>query len=552
MSSIANSEFDSSNNDELVAYLDGELPPAECRAVEARLANDDAYRQQLRDLDQAWEALDTLPPATVDDSFARTTIELACVQAEEDLTQQKSLATVETRSRKRWWIAGGVAAAVVSFLMVRALAVHRNNMLLADLPAIQEAAVLSHVESIEFLRQLAKEVPLSDLKREKDDVAFQRELENFRQANSASLAERRQWIESLSQEEKAVIADRARAFEDRRQSPANRIDKDRLRQLVIEIQREPALEETLIAFGHWLANNPDEQSLPDKLQGLAVAEQVSEVRKEVQRKNEQAARHLSPTDATSLRNEIIALAKEKHPEVLKNIPPGRVHDRVERLDVSKPQEASWVLFLLMRDPETHDATVKRLISKLSPEAQSHWNELTSHSRHERDVVPQLLRWEDDALHPQWGASELEQFFVNKLSNDERQKLLDSPRSEMKSRLEHMYENAELGIDTRIQQFRDFRDFQRGMRGGPGGGSPEMERPGERGPRFGPRPQDDPRFDRDLPSGPGGPPGTGPDDRRENGRPGRRPPPRFDDDGPPGGPPAQQPSPPPEREDKRPI
>src|SRR6478609_2746047 len=241
MSSIANSEFDSSNNDELVAYLDGELPPAECRAVEARLANDDAYRQQLRDLDQAWEALDTLPPATVDDSFARTTIELACVQAEEDLTQQKSLATVETRSRKRWWIAGGVAAAVVSFLMVRALAVHRNNMLLADLPAIQEAAVLSHVESIEFLRQLAKEVPLSDLKREKDDVAFQRELENFRQANSASLAERRQWIESLSQEEKAVIADRARAFEDRRQSPANRIDKDRLRQLVIEIQSEPAL-----------------------------------------------------------------------------------------------------------------------------------------------------------------------------------------------------------------------------------------------------------------------------------------------------------------------
>ena len=56
MSSIANPQFEPPNNDELVAYLDGELPPEECRAVEERLANDDAYRQQLRDLDQAWEA----------------------------------------------------------------------------------------------------------------------------------------------------------------------------------------------------------------------------------------------------------------------------------------------------------------------------------------------------------------------------------------------------------------------------------------------------------------------------------------------------------------
>ncbi len=38
MSSLANPQFDPPNeNDELVAYLDGELPPAECRAVEERL-----------------------------------------------------------------------------------------------------------------------------------------------------------------------------------------------------------------------------------------------------------------------------------------------------------------------------------------------------------------------------------------------------------------------------------------------------------------------------------------------------------------------------------
>jgi len=69
MSSTVNPQSDSPNNDELVAYLDGELPPEECRMVEDRLASDEEYRQQLRDLDLAWEALSALPPATVDDSL---------------------------------------------------------------------------------------------------------------------------------------------------------------------------------------------------------------------------------------------------------------------------------------------------------------------------------------------------------------------------------------------------------------------------------------------------------------------------------------------------
>ena len=89
--------------------------------MEDRLATDDEYRQQLRDLDQAWEALNALPTTAVDDGFARTTIELACVAAEEDLSQRTAQAAAENRGRMRWWIAAGVAAAVIAFVMVRAL-----------------------------------------------------------------------------------------------------------------------------------------------------------------------------------------------------------------------------------------------------------------------------------------------------------------------------------------------------------------------------------------------------------------------------------------------
>ena len=79
--------------EELVAYLDGELPPEECRHIEARLAADADYRQQLRDLDQAWEALDALPTRKANDDFARTTMELVTVAAQADASAVTATAT---------------------------------------------------------------------------------------------------------------------------------------------------------------------------------------------------------------------------------------------------------------------------------------------------------------------------------------------------------------------------------------------------------------------------------------------------------------------------
>ena len=44
--------------------------------------------QQLRDLDQAWEALDALPATSPGDDFARTTIEMVTLAAQEDQQQR--------------------------------------------------------------------------------------------------------------------------------------------------------------------------------------------------------------------------------------------------------------------------------------------------------------------------------------------------------------------------------------------------------------------------------------------------------------------------------
>ena len=110
--------------------------------------------------------------------------------------------------------------------------------------------MLAQVENIEFLRQLAKAVPVNEFVRE--DAAFERDLADFAKANAESFEERRDWINALSPEQKANVADRARAFEDSRQLPE---EKDRQRKLVSDIRREPELQQTLIAFGQWFAHH---------------------------------------------------------------------------------------------------------------------------------------------------------------------------------------------------------------------------------------------------------------------------------------------------------
>src|SRR5262245_52919254 len=106
-------------SEQLVAYLDGELSPDECRHVEERLAGDADYRARLRELDQAWEALDALPSKSAGDDFARTTIEMVTLAAKEEQKQRTIETTTAIRHRRRMVALAGGAAVLASFLAAR-------------------------------------------------------------------------------------------------------------------------------------------------------------------------------------------------------------------------------------------------------------------------------------------------------------------------------------------------------------------------------------------------------------------------------------------------
>jgi hypothetical protein len=144
-------------DEELVAYLDGELDGEATRRMEHRLASEEPVRRRLQQLAQSWDLLDQLPRTTVDENFTRSTVEIVALAAEKELGHATA-----TEPRRRWlrWVltpVAAVAACWVGFIVVDQLRPDPNLELLRDLPVIENQDVLKEAGNIDFLRKLDKD-----------------------------------------------------------------------------------------------------------------------------------------------------------------------------------------------------------------------------------------------------------------------------------------------------------------------------------------------------------------------------------------------------------
>ncbi len=140
--------------DQLVAYLDGELDHQRAEQVEALLARDPVARQVLTRLERTWSLLDGLERQQVDEAFTRTTIEMVTVAEEEQLGRERAAAP--RRQRQRWLIGGGalLAAALAGYLGVALLRPDPDRQLLEDLPLLVDYDEYSQIDDVKFLQLL--------------------------------------------------------------------------------------------------------------------------------------------------------------------------------------------------------------------------------------------------------------------------------------------------------------------------------------------------------------------------------------------------------------
>lgn len=140
--------------EELVAYLDGELDAVASDRVEGRLSSDPAYRLKLNELQSAWDLLDELPRAPVTETFTQTTVEMVAMTAEAEALHAEK----EFNQRQSWsWLAiaaSVLVACIVGYVIMWQRLDRPNQKLVQDLPVIENVELYRVADSVDFLRSL--------------------------------------------------------------------------------------------------------------------------------------------------------------------------------------------------------------------------------------------------------------------------------------------------------------------------------------------------------------------------------------------------------------
>jgi hypothetical protein len=497
MSTSEQDELESSDSEELVAYLDGELPPEVSRQVEERLAGDADYREQLQELDRAWEALDALPRTSVDDDFARTTIEMVALAAQRDLGERTNEAAHATRSRRLRWAAIAAVAAAAGFAVASFLLPNKDKQLLADLSVIRQYDLLTQITDIGFLRELSKRVPADQLTR--DIAAKEIEVEAIRTISAANPEKRKQWVEALLPDEKQDLW----AQEDRFYACTPE-EQQRLRNLAGEIARDPDVEQlqkTLVAYGDWLASKRENDRYKFRKKVVPTAERIAMIEELVR----EEGRRLSDAEKRNLKTAVRAITEEHKEAILKAYTQGG--GDAERLRKSFEQHSVALelitVFWALNNEETSANTRKQLVEQLDLETQK---SLATREEPRRGGRPrdQLSGWIYESMRPRRDhtpAELLMRFFSQDLTNEERKSLSELSPADFEARLAEWYDTkmmmdpalGDLEARTGIRPFGGRQGGRgegprggRGRRGGPPGpdGFPQFGPEGERGPRGG--------------------------------------------------------------------
>jgi anti-sigma-K factor RskA len=141
-------------DEQLVAYLDGELDDESSRQIEERLTTDSTLRDQLSRFERTWDALDQLEQVEVDEEFTRTTIEMLAFAAEEERHLEDRQRPA--RQRRQWLVGsvGLVAACLAGFTVAWSFWPDPNQELIEDLPVLERLDEYQQIDNIEFLKLL--------------------------------------------------------------------------------------------------------------------------------------------------------------------------------------------------------------------------------------------------------------------------------------------------------------------------------------------------------------------------------------------------------------
>lgn len=434
-------EFSPLDEEELVAYLDGELDDEACQRVEQRLADDPAYRQELQRLQRAWDCLDRLPETAVDETFIRDTVEMVTLAASQEVEEAKRVFPVRQRAHAVLTAGALLLSLLAGFALVAVAWPDPNDELVRNLPVLEHLEPYRNIDNVEFLRSLAATGLFQRDEFHRDPAAPARSDESWEG--------RYTWIAQLPAERKTVLLNSQKRF-----SNLSHDEQARLHQLHDQIARDAQaddLRETMAEYYDWLSElSPGRRA---DLLAMPSTERLEAIRKMRGEYLAQRNRRLSPADSQVVLawlGEQVLAHREK---ILEGIP----NSRREHFDrMTREQQQGLLLTIAFRRSRFNSNALiealqpedlAALQKKVSSEAQARLAQAESLEQQkrlitawsyatlsQRRLMSRTFRQSSQSLSQE----ELETFFEQGLTTDQRVELLSLPADEMQRELRRLY------------------------------------------------------------------------------------------------------------------
>ncbi len=425
------------SDEQLVAYLDGEMPSADARRLEARLADDGGLRSRLNALDRTWQLLDQLETDAAGRGFTRTTLEMVAAAEE----AERSFTAAPRRRVRRAALAAALllAAGMAGFLAVAAVRPDPNRRLLEDFPILENLERYRAVDGIDFLTALHRA------------GLFQEELPAVEEPPG-------EWVPVASPDaarERIAAMDRAKKEQLRRwREQFAALDADeqaRLRRLYHDLAaaREPeTLHAVALRYYEWLKALPPIARA--ELVELSPAERVERIENLLARQSRDRIRRLGAEEAQVLG----AWLSEVTDQMIEALPES-AQARIRQEADSQRRRGALLMFL--QSSRSSDG-VRRSIDQVLGEGdlaelrarlpESTRLDLERHAIPEqwrivKGWIPQLVRHRFVRRGPRGLFSEtdertLVEFFEHELDDAEFDRLLALPAEEMQRELRRLY------------------------------------------------------------------------------------------------------------------
>ena len=269
MSELSNHMPTPTNDETLIAYLDGELSHEESLCFEQSLRSEPGLRKRLNDLQASWDLLSELPSPSPRRDLTQSTIEMVSLAIDQ-----------ESRTWREWfakyrWLAlalAGIVMLIAGAATSRAVTRYKTRQILANLPSIVDFPALQNIDSPEFLHELSQ---IDNLVAVAGPQAERGKIGDGRVP--LSIDDRRHWVEQLKEDSRGRLESNLAEYS-RAES-----QQSAMRAIADEVYADPAHSENYLQVIRAYNTILDRWGTKprSKLQGMSLPERVAAIRARV-------------------------------------------------------------------------------------------------------------------------------------------------------------------------------------------------------------------------------------------------------------------------------